>query len=488
MVPDFSEKLREYVSEFNSRDEEIYVNDICNADSFDYLKNNAPLLDCPDKELEKTFYFRLWTLRKHWKSTPVGHVMTEFLPDVCWAGPYNTINCPLGHHIREARWLRDGEGRLREYIRFWLDGHGDALSYSMWFASAVEAFFSLHPDDELMKEFVPKLDELYKKREATSLLPCGLFWSNDDRDGMEFSISGPGIRPTLNSYMCADAFAISRMAAGSGMYELSEEYYEKGSAVLHGMNKLLWDGDFYRTIPCSADMSDTLEHRPEVAADNRARELVGYIPWYFNLADERKDDAFLQLLDEEGFSAPYGLTTAERRHPRFLYEVDHDCLWNGYVWPFATSQTLTALANMIHDRKERSVLSKEDYYKLLKQYALSHRLVRDDGSEQCWIDESMEPFTGRWYTRDEIIRKRNGIFEGMRERGKDYNHSTFCDLVLSGLLGIHAEDGALKAEPIIPDDWDYFAVTGLTQDNYCVIYDKDGSRYGCGAGLHCFKA
>lgn len=29
----------------------------------------------------------------------VGHVVTEFLPTVPWAGRYNTIPCAAGHHI-----------------------------------------------------------------------------------------------------------------------------------------------------------------------------------------------------------------------------------------------------------------------------------------------------------------------------------------------------------------------------------------------------
>ena len=55
MLPDLTEKLRGYVEEFNSADEELYINDIDNAGAFDFLGNNAPLLDCPDAELEKTY-------------------------------------------------------------------------------------------------------------------------------------------------------------------------------------------------------------------------------------------------------------------------------------------------------------------------------------------------------------------------------------------------------------------------------------------------
>ena len=477
------QKLRRYVDEFNNEDEELYCEDIDNAAAFDYLAGNIPLLDCPDKDLERTYYYRWWTLRKHWKATPHGHILTEFMPKVGWAGPYNSISCALGHHLREARWLRDEEGWLWEYIRFWLDGHGDAMNYSMWFATAVEDCFALRPDRQLMGEFVPKLADVFFQREALSLSPCGLFWSDDGHDGMEYSISGPGIRPTLNSYMCADAFAISRMAAAVGLDETAKEFQFRGKQILERMERFLWDGDFYRTIPCSKAKKADWTQRPFVSPEHKARELVGYLPWYFHLAPKEHDGAFAQLADPEGFAAPFGLTTAEQRHPRFMFKHTHECLWNGYVWPYATAQTLTAAANVIQDRKEASPITKEDYYTFLRQYALSHRLTDADGTVRDWIDEDMDPFTGRWYSRDVLLRCGWAKLSGIRERGKDYNHSTFCDLVLSGLLGIHAENGKLSASPIVPDSWDHFLVTGLTSGNHTILFDKDGSHYGCGVGL-----
>ena len=485
-LPDLTGRLRDYVEAFNARDEELYRNDIANAEAFAYLKDNTPLLDCPDKELETTYYFRWWTLRKHWKTTPAGHILTEFLPPVGWAGPYNSINCPVGHHLREARWLRDEPGWLWEYVRFWLDGRGNALAYSMWFADSLEACFALRPDETLLREFVPKLDALYRKKEESSLRPCGLYWSNDGWDGMEYSISGSGIRPTLNSYLCGDAFAISRMAASAGMDGLAETYRQKGERIRERMDALLWDGDFYRTIPCGEKDAADWAVRPETPAEHRVRELTGYLPWYFHLPDKEKDGAFSQLLHRTGFCAPYGLTTAEQRHPGFLSRHSHECLWNGYVWPFATSQTLTAAANAIRDHGGAVPLSTEDYYRMLRQYALSHRLT-ENGETRCWIDEDMDPFTGRWYARDVLERLPCPTPGKVKERGKDYNHSTFCDLVLSGLLGIHFDGGRLTADPILPESWDHFMVAGLTKDNWTVLYDKDGTHYGLGPGLRCFR-
>ena len=90
-------RYEEYFRKFNSNDNETMKNYIPNDISEEFLIKNAPRLYCPDATIEETFAFRTWTMRKHIRKTPEGFVITEFLPDVSWAGKYNTINCPLFH-------------------------------------------------------------------------------------------------------------------------------------------------------------------------------------------------------------------------------------------------------------------------------------------------------------------------------------------------------------------------------------------------------
>ena len=482
MLPDLKARLNGYIAAFNADDEEIHPSMIPNGDAFDWLAPRIPLIDCPDKTIEKTYYYRWWTLRKHWADTPYGHILTEFSPQVGWAGAYNSINAALGHHVREARWMNAPETWTKEYIAFFLDRHGNSLSYSTWYASLLEDWLSLHPDPGFEAECLDKLVSLYEDREKMNLHPCGLFWSQDGWDAMEESISGSGIRPTMNSYMIADAEAISRMAARAGRFGLSARYAEKAAGLREKMDRLLWDGDFYKVIPCGRDEEFPADKRPPVSAEHDVREEIGYIPWAFGIPGPEKSEAFRYLTDEAGFRAPFGITTAERSHPRFMYPHPHECLWNGPVWPYATSQTLTALAGHLRAHGEVSV-TKEDYVSLLCQYAASHRLVTDDGREIMWIDEDMDPFTGEWTARSILRGDGWDPSRGVVERGKDYNHSTFCDLVLSGLFGIGARDGQLTVDPLIPDDWDGFCVTNLPPYGQTVVVDRTGKRYGLGAGL-----
>ena len=74
-----TEKLYRYVEEFNRNDEELYPNEIKNAEAYEFLKGQIPLFECPDEQFERTYYFRWWTFRKHIRHTESGYVLTEFL-------------------------------------------------------------------------------------------------------------------------------------------------------------------------------------------------------------------------------------------------------------------------------------------------------------------------------------------------------------------------------------------------------------------------
>lgn len=487
------QKLTAYVEAFHQTDQETVSQLIPNREAARWLAENIPLLDCPDPELEEIYYFRWWTFRKHWKLAEDRHILTEFLPQVPWSGPFNAINCPSGFHIREGRWLRDREGWLKEYLDFWLDSDrtadphdpADGHGYSVWYGHATWEYCVLKHDFAYGIRQLPKLVDYFRRREARQRRACGLYWSDDDRDGMEYSISGSGLRPTLNTYVLADAAAIARLAELAGDRDLAAEFRHKADAMAQAMEQLLWDGDFYRAIPLDRDASGAFAVRPSVPAAHRARELVGYLPWYFGPQALEKDPVFRHLLDPQGFAAPYGLTTAEQRHPRFMEKHDHECLWNGPVWPFATSQTLVALANRLQQGPLEGITA-NDYYALLLQYARSHHRINEQGLRIPWIDENLHPFTGHWLAREILEAQGWPAACGGCERGKDYNHSLFCDLVLSGLLGIGADtEGKPTVSPLLPDHWTWFRVAQVSIGGrlWTITYDKDGSHYGQAPGI-----
>ena len=483
---------KHYIERFNSQDEELVIQHIDNDHAWEWLSNKMPFFDCPDKIIEETYYFRWWLYRKHIKLTEDGYIITEFLPDVYWAGKHNSINCAVGHHLNEGRWLRDSDEFLNDYITFWFRKGGQVSSYSSWIIDSIWNYVKVTGDIKLAIELLPDFIEFYKARESKHMNESGLYWSHDDRDAMEISISGSGLRPTLNSYVYADAIAISKLAELTGQSDLAQQFMDKAIRLKQLVQEKLWDENdqFFKVIPLEGPAS-TVEtwDFASMSLDHNVREQIGFIPWYFNLPEEGFEVAWEQLFQKEGFAAPYGPTTAEQRHPRFNFEYNHECLWNGPSWPFATSQTLTAMANILNGYKQNEINS-EQYLQQLQIYAASHYRVREDGVKVSWLDENLDPYTGDWTSRTILEAWGWRVDKGGRERGKDYNHSTFNDLIITGLIGIRPrEDNLLEINPLVPSDtWSYFCLDGVSYRGHSitVLYDRDGSRYGKGAGLRVY--
>ena len=104
-------------------------------------------------------------------------------------------------------------------------------------------------------------------------------------------------------------------------------------------------------------------------------------------------------------------------------------------------------------------------------------------TRQPWIDENLNPYTGDWIARTLLKQRR----QAPEERGKDYNHSTFCDLVITGLVGLRprAAEG-MAVTPLVPEGtWDYFWLDDVRYHGrtLTILYDKTGNRYGRGKGL-----
>jgi hypothetical protein len=463
------ESFRHYFVQFSSEERVMLgKNDPL---QWEWFEQNIPWLDVPDKQLEEIYYFRWYSFRKHVKPVSAGFVIDEFEPEVPWAGKHNTISAAAGHHIREARWLRNSK-YVEDYSNFWFSPDGDPRRYSFWAADSVYHLYLATGNKQFALNLLPSLQANYEKWEKTHQDANGLFWQIDDRDGMEFSIGGSGYRPTINSYMYGDALAIAHIAEMAGQSNVAQAYKAKADHLRQLIETQLWNphDNFYETVPRSA------------TGWSGVRELVGLVPWYFEVPSSDRAYAWKELFNPQGFAGRFGPTTAERRSPRFKFVNSHECLWNGPSWPFATTQTLVALANLL-DSKEQSGMSSEDYFRLLSAYTESQHIRAPDGKVIPWIDEDLDADTGEWIARNVLI-SRN---QPPPNRGRYYNHSGYADLIITGLIGVRpSAANDLVIQPLVPPGkWDYFALDGVPYHGHSltVIYDRTGEHYHRGAGL-----
>jgi MFS family permease len=454
-----------YVERFNQMEGENRTNFVSNSHSWEWLRGNIPLFECPDREVEEIYYFRWWSFRKHVMQTTDGFVVTEFLTPVKHAGAFNTISCAVGHHLAEGRWLRD-QRYLDDYTRFWLRGNGGKPQlhfhkYSSWIAAAVYDRYLVNGDRGFVTDLLDELVADYTAWERERRLTNGLFWQYDVADGMEESISGSrtekNLRPTINSYMFGNARAIAAIARLAGRGALAQEYDQKALELKRLTEATLWNPE-----------ARFFEVRRADGGFSNVREELGFIPWYFGLPGTQHDVAWAQLMDPEGFRAAYGITTAERRHPGFRSHGCCKCEWDGAVWPFATSQTLTALGNILRERAQPFVSTK-DYFAAFLDYARSQRY-----EAKPYIGEYLDETTGQW-------------LKGKAERSRYYNHSTFADLLITGVVGLRARaDEVLEVQPLLPEEtWAWFRLDGVSYhgQTLTILWDRQGDRYGQAKGL-----
>ncbi|BCM94414.1 beta-L-arabinobiosidase [Abditibacteriota bacterium] len=460
----------------------------------DWFKTNIPFFESPDSELDTTYYYRWEIATKHmtYGSPSSGYSFTEFINRPGWSGAYGSISCPLGLQLYETRWLRDR--RIPEdFARYWFGAPGaEPRSYSNWYGDAVWANYLVSGDKPFVVSLLPSMEQQYQGwlKEHFDAEHQMFHWSSM-HDGMEFTIGSrqtkaefdgaDSYRPTLNSYVYGDLKAMAQTARLAGEPQKAAEFETKATALKARIQGELWDekrGFFLSQFANDEEKNGiTIRAKTRMYEDGQfkgspyGRELSGLVPWMFNLPDKGKgyEVAWKGITDPQVFLAPHGLYFTERRDPLFLV-AQRSCVWSGNNWPYANAQVLQAMANVLNDYPQ-STITKADYWKVLKVYADQHR---KDGVP--YIAETSDPDTGRW-TQDGV------------QMSEHYFHSSFNDLVITGLAGLRPRaDDVVEVNPLAPDDWNYFALDDVMYHghNLSIIWDKTGQRYKKGKGLTLF--
>jgi hypothetical protein len=455
--------------------------------SFTWMQQNIPFFDSSDKAFEEMYYFRWYAWKKHLVHTPNGYLITEWLPKPNLAD-FGALPDAAPFHIAEARWLRT-PAIAEDDARYWFSPGVDSHKYSDAMAATVRDLTLANGDRALAVSLLPAMIANYKLWEATQQDANGLFWSIDTRDAMEKSISGDGYRPTLNSYMYGDARAIADIATAAGDTGTAAQFSRKADALHTLIETKLWNprDQFYEVMSPAADSGIRKQKRfidPGTTMQlSGVREEIGYIPWAYNIPADSHGVAWKQLFDPKGFDATYGTLTAERRNPRFRFVSNDQCTWNGPAWPFATTQTLTALANYLDTPATPHVLKSADYYTLFSRYVLAQHRTLDNGHVIDWIDEDLDADTGEWLARSILISKHSPQVG----RGNYYNHSGFADPLITGLIGLRPRaDNRIDIQPLLPPgQWSYFAIDALPYHGHLltILWDATGSRYHNGKGF-----
>lgn len=479
-----------------------------------WFLQNIPFMEIDDAPIQQIYYYRWKLYRSHIREIGAqGTTVLEFLDDVPWAmEPYTDLNDSSSFHILEGRWLRN-PAIIDSLIDHLYVGGGNDRHFSESIAAATEASTRVTGDPEPGLRNLDVMQSIFNTWNDHFDIQRNLYWIEPILDATEYTISsidasgagfvsqpskednhngfreGFAFRPTINAYQYGNALAIARFARLAGKPDLSADYSLRAENIRSAVLGQLWNPDFQH-------FTDRYQRStPYVTEGNfiRGREMAGYLPWFYELPPKKAAGqagsvdyaaAWKHVLSPAELAGPYGLRTVEPSYPRYLAQYRYDrasgkpeCQWNGPSWPFQTSQALTALANLLNDYHQ-PYITRADYLRLLRQYTAEHFLSPGHPD----IQEDYNPDTGK-----PIV----GL-----ARSHHYSHSTYVDLILSGLIGIrpHADD-VLEVNPLLTADTPagaqpihYFAVQGVLYHGHdvSVIYDADGSRYGIGSGLSVF--
>jgi hypothetical protein len=479
-----------------------------------WFLRNIPFIEIDDPSIQQIYYYRWNLYRAHIREIgPQGTTVLEFLDDVPWARePYTDLNDSSSFHIMEGRWLRD-PAIVDSLIDHLYSGAGNDRHFSESIAAATESSTRVTGDVEPGLRHLDTMQYIFNLWDDHLDRKRNLYWIEPILDATEYTISsidasgagftdyassdenrngfkgGYAFRPTINSYQYANALAIARFAQLAGKPDVAADYIQRAEKIRAAVLDQLWNPslqhftDRYQRATPFVNKGDLI----------RGRELAGYLPWFYDLPPRDAKGqtgqvdyaaAWRHLLSSVELAGPYGIRTVEPSYPRYMAQYRYDrasgkpeCQWNGPSWPFQTSQALTALANLLNDYQQPDI-SRADYLRLLRQYTQQHFISPGHPD----IQEDYNPDTG-------------GPVVGL-DRSHHYSHSTYVDLILSGLIGIRPRaDETLEINPLLPAETTpgtspirYFAVQGIRYHGHDVtaLFDADGSRYGKGSGLSVF--
>lgn len=453
--------------------------------------DNIPFFECSDALITRIYYYRWQVFRAHIRDLGEhGHVFTEFLDAVSWERkPYATLNDSAIFPIHDGRWLRDRR-YVDQFIDYLYEGGGNDRHFSESIADAVHAHFLVHGDMRKATRHLAAMKYVFNRWDDHYDFDKRLYWIEPLLDATEYTIAsidasggkdgfggGQAFRPSINTYMYANARAISRFCALDGDERAAAWYAGRARDLRNRIVRDLWNPGLTHFTDRFQVTNAYVRHWDFI----RGRELVGFLPWYANVPPDREPyaRAWSHLLSPRQLRGAHGMRTVEPSYPHYMQQYRHDpatgrpeCQWNGPAWPFQTAQALTGMANLLNDYRQHAI-TPSHYVMFLHQFANLH--MRDGRPD---IQEDYDPDTGK-------------VIVGL-PRSHHYYHSSFVDLVINGLVGIRPREGdALVIRPLVPpkatDPYhlSWFMLENVPVRGYLlgVQWDADGRRYRRGAGL-----
>jgi hypothetical protein len=461
-----------------------------------WFDDNIAYFDCSDPDITRMYYHRWYVLKKNAMEPKVGRLRWKCFAEGRWRTTWypNVISYGAGHQIREARWLADPsywQGHLRTFAH---NPRPDGVypshvtpkgqrggQYTDWITSTALDGYRVHPDRRLLEELAEPLaanargwDKVYA-HPGTHLLVVDSHWwtgmewqpsffafgdyKTDPKERSMPRVRTPLMRVDLTAYNYGNARAVARIHELLGQPDKAREFAELARRTKEDVQRRMWDPDgrfFYSLRAADGKKADV-------------KEVIGVYPFYFDLPDAGKgyERAWESILDPKQFWTPWPVASASRQCPAYSQDgwpgdpaSGTACMWNGPTWPHANSLVLSAMANTLR-HYPAGALRREHLFELFRSFTRAQFRDQDRG----------RPWTGEYYNGDNARWKTNE---------RDYNHSTYNDVLIGELLGIvPRSDEVLEIDPLLPAGaLDRFVLDGQAYHGHRVSlrWDKGGPQ------------
>jgi hypothetical protein len=468
---------------------------------------NLAYFDCSDPLVRKMYYHRAYVLRKNMLDPHLGRLRHPTQSEGRWRSTWypNVISYGAGHQVREARWLRDPK-YWEGHIKTWVENEkSDGVypshvtpkgptggQYTDWITSTAWDGQLVHPDDAFLAHVVDKLaanvrgwQKAYDPDGDGLLLVDSHWWTgmeyqpsffcfSDYKASADFTQPANQVsvdRVDLTAYNYGNAIAVARIYRRLGQPGKAKEFDELAARISAAVMAKMWQPEkrfFYSLKADNGTVADV-------------KEVIGVYPFYFGMVESGKgyESAWASILDPKQFWMAWPVASASRECPAYS-QINWPgdgratgCMWNGPTWPHANSLVMTAMARTLRATRDHGVadspLTREHLWALFTSFTKAQ--FRDQDPRNPWTGEFYNGDTGKWKTAE-----------------RDYNHSTWLDILIPDLVGlVPRDDDLLEIDPLLPESrLSYFVLDDQRYHDHdvTIVWDADGSgfpdRYGDG--------
>jgi hypothetical protein len=460
---------------------------------------NLAYFDCSDPTIRKMYYHRAYVLRKNMLDPRLGHLQYPSQSEGRWRSSWypNVISYGAGHQIREARWLRD-PSYWQGHLKTWAENEKpDGVypshvtprepaggQYTDWITATAWDGQLVHPDDAFLSQVVDKLaanvrgwQKAFDPDGDGLLLVDSHWWTgmeyqpsffffSDYKASKDFNQPANQLsidRVDLTSYNYGNAVSVAQIYRRLGQPGKAREFDELAAKIAAAVMAKMWKPDrrfFYSLKADDGALADV-------------KEVIGVYPFYFGMVPTGKgyESAWESILDPRQFWTKWPVASASRECPAYS---QHDwpgdgraagCMWNGPTWPHANSLVMTAMARTLRATRDQKVasspLQKEHLWELFTSFTTAQFRYQD--AQNPWTGEFYDGETGAWKTAE-----------------RDYNHSTWLDILIPDMLGLlPRDDNVLVIDPLIPaGKLNYFILDGQRYHNHDITIVWDAGEPG----------